>query len=98
DAETDISGYGGDYNYVLFKNDVYIEIVISRFQFPQRCVIFISTFVVIWVMMAMTIVLLLQTIRRRREAESQSRFKSKFITEMSHEIRTPMNGIMGITE
>ena len=34
----------------------------------------------------------------RKQAEEESRAKSKFLARMSHEIRTPMNAVLGITE
>ena len=34
----------------------------------------------------------------RKQAEDESRAKSKFLARMSHEIRTPMNAVLGITE
>eukprot|EP00271_Cylindrocystis_brebissonii_P017637 TRINITY_DN4655_c0_g4_i1.p1 TRINITY_DN4655_c0_g4~~TRINITY_DN4655_c0_g4_i1.p1 ORF type:complete len:1400 (+),score=263.33 TRINITY_DN4655_c0_g4_i1:239-4438(+) len=33
----------------------------------------------------------------RREAESASSLKSRFLAHMSHEIRTPLNGVIGMT-
>ena len=34
----------------------------------------------------------------RKQAEDESRAKSRFLARMSHEIRTPMNAVLGITE
>ena len=34
----------------------------------------------------------------RKQAEDESKAKSKFLARMSHEIRTPMNAVLGITE
>jgi len=35
---------------------------------------------------------------KEREAEEESRAKSRFLARMSHEVRTPMNAVLGITE
>ena len=42
--------------------------------------------------------ILLDTERRKVEAEAANQAKSAFLSTMSHEIRTPMNAILGITE
>ncbi len=34
-------------------------------------------------------------ITKRKKAESESQFKSRFLASMSHEIRTPLNAVMG---
>ena len=39
-----------------------------------------------------------KAMEKEREAEEESRAKSRFLARMSHEIRTPMNAVLGIAE
>lgn len=85
------------YNTVVPGSLIDMEVTMSEYELPPRSVLFYSTFVGSSALVVMTVFSVVVQ-RKRREAEAESNFKTKFIADMSHEIRTPMNGIMGMSE